>query len=102
MITFKLLHPRMTPDHLGFLPAMLSPDDPRPAREQFNSNYSFGGWSPFKGFTLNTDNSLSYPGDPPQQPLAQAKLRDELIILYPSSWVAIIQPDRSFEVARLD
>lgn len=56
----------------------------------------------FKGFTLADDNSLVYPGDPPVQPLAQAKLRHELVVFYPHSWVAVIQPDRSFEVCRMD
>jgi len=42
------------------------------------------------------------PGDPPFKPLAQAKLRDELIVLYEADFVAVIQPDRSFEVARMD
>lgn len=102
MIKFELLHPRMTQAHLGFIPQWLSVDNPKSAREQLNDGYAFGGWDPFKGFTLNDDNSLSYPGDPPQKPLAQAKLRDELVVFYPSSWVAVIQPDRSFEVCRMD
>lgn len=102
MIDWELLHPRMTYEHLGFLPDFFSEHDPRPAKEQINSNYRFGGWQKFDGFKLGADNSLKYPGDPSLEPLAQAQLRDELIILYQSSWVAIIQPDRSFEVARID
>lgn len=102
MIEFELLHPRMTHEHLGFIPEFLSPNDPRPAKEQFQSNYHFGGWRPFKGFRLLPNNGLAYPGDPVQMPLAQTKLRDELIVFYPSAWVAIIQPDRSFEVCRMD
>jgi hypothetical protein len=102
MIHFILLHPKMTQEHLGFLPDFLSPGDPRPAAEQFDANYHFGGWTPFKGFKLLEDNSLKYPGDPKMPPLAKAQLRDELILFYESAWVAIIQPDSSFEVARLD
>jgi hypothetical protein len=101
MVTFELLDPRMTQEHLGYIPEFLSDRDPRPAKEQIDANY-VSGWNSFKGHRLNADNSLSYPGDPPQKPLAQYKLRDELIVFYPSSWVAIIQPDRSFDVARLD
>jgi hypothetical protein len=89
------------PSVLGYILEFLSSDDPRPARVQFNSNY-IGGWSIFDGFTLNDDNSLSYPNDPDLQPLCTAKLRDETIVVYRYAWVAIIQPDRSYEIARLD
>jgi len=103
MIIWAFLDPQMTPEHLGLLPMMLSEYDPRPAREQFDANYQHGGgWDPMKGFTLHDGNSLSYPGDPPLIPLAITKLRDELIVFYQYSWVAIIQPDRSFEVCRMD
>ena len=102
MLDWELLHPKMTLDHLGYLPSFVLSTDPRPAREQFNERYAFGGWQPFHGFRLANTNSLMYPGDPPMKPLAEAKLREELICFYPSSWVAIIQPDRTFEVARLD
>jgi hypothetical protein len=103
MIAFEMLDPRLTEEALGLLPDFLSERDPRPAKEQFHVNYAHGGgWHSFPGFKLNRDNSLSYPGDPTLQPLARAQLRDELILVYPYSWVAIVQPDRSFEVARLD
>jgi hypothetical protein len=88
---------------LGFLPMFLSDDDPRPAREQFDTNYQHGGgWRPMQKFTLQGDNSLQYPGDPPLRPYAQVILRDELILVYPHSWVVIKQQDGSFEVARMD
>ena len=100
---WKLLHPRMTGEHLGLLPGMLNPSDPRKARDQFDAAYQHGGgWRPFAGFKLLDDNSLAYPGDPPQRALAETWLRDERILLYESEWVAIIQPDGSFEVCRMD
>lgn len=102
MLNWELLHPRMTEEHLGYLPSFLFESDPRSAKEQFNERYTFGGFRPFEGFKLGEDNSLRYPGDPPMFPLAQVKLRDELIVLYRHAWVAIIQKDRSFEVARMD
>jgi hypothetical protein len=103
MMVWELLHPNMTPEHLGLLPGMLDLDDPRPAKEQFNENYQHGGgWLPMKGHTLSERNWLHYPGDQPLRPLAQLQFRDELIIYYDSSFVAIIQPDRSFEVCRMD
>lgn len=88
---------------LGFLPDMLREDDPRPAREQLDSGYRHGGgWDPFKGHELLANNAICYPGDPPLYPVAETKLRDELILLYEHDWVAIIQPDRSFEICRMD
>lgn len=100
MITFVLLSPVADP---GLLPQMLSVDDPRPAKEQLNTGYSHGGgWHPFQGFTLTEENHLTYPDDPPIRPIAVATLRNELILLYDYSWVAVIQPDRSFEVCRMD
>jgi hypothetical protein len=88
---------------LGNLQFMMNDEDPRSAREQLDSGYKqFGGWNPFPGFKLTGNNSLIYPGDPPQHPIARTKLREETILLYPGDWVAIIQPDRSFEVCRMD
>jgi hypothetical protein len=102
MLKWELLHPKMTMEHLGYIHIFFFEDDPRPAAQQIHSRYHFGGWQPFDGFTLAKDNSLTYPEDPPIEPLAQAKLRDEMILFYPHSWVAIVQPDRTFEVARID
>lgn len=90
--------------HLGFIPSFLSEYDPRPAREQLDQNYAHGGgWSPMPGWQLQSDGeSLRYPGDPVLHPLAEAKLRDETIRFYDCAFVAIFQPDGSFEVDRLD
>jgi hypothetical protein len=101
-VEWKLLHPKMTLEHLGYIPGWLRGEDPRSAREQIDAGYLFGGFQPFEGFRLEADNSLSYSGDPPIRPLAEARFRDELVVFYPHSWVAIIQPDRSFAVARID
>lgn len=96
-------HPEMTRTHLGELPHFLSENDPRPAREQIDSNYAHGGgWSPFPGFTMLEDGNLSYPGDPPVRLLAETQLRDELIRFYEHDWLAIIQEDGSFEISRVD
>lgn len=100
---WELLHPRVTMDHLGYIPGFLNESDPRPAKAQIDDNYKFGGWQKFDGFRLSDNNVLCYPGDPPLKPLAQTRLHDkETILVYESAWVAIVQPDRSFEVARLD
>ena len=103
MMTWKMIHPQAGPEMLGYLPSMVSDLSPKSAREQFNDAYSFaGGWTPFKGFTMLPDRNLSYPGDPPTQLLAETKLRDETILFYDHAWVAIVQPDGSFEVCRKD
>lgn len=100
---WRSLHPKGTLEMLGYIPAMVSDDDPRPAVEQFDSNYRHGGgWDPFPGFTMLPDGNLSYPGDPPTIALAETQLRDEVIRFYQHSWVAVIQPNGSFEVARMD
>jgi hypothetical protein len=103
MIVWEMLHPQMRPDMLGLLIDWLDDDDPRPAREQFNSHYGHGGgWRPFSGFKLTPSNTLTYPEDPPLVPLARAFLREEMVLFYQHAWVAIVQPDRSFEACRMD
>lgn len=100
---FKPLHPQATDEMIGFLPLFFSERDPRPAKEQAHANYGHGGgWDPMPGFTMLNDGRLKYPGDPPLPMIAEAHLRDEIIRLYDCAWVAIIQPDKSFEVCRMD
>jgi hypothetical protein len=86
----------------GLIPAFLDDNDPRPAREQFNARY-IAGWQPFDGFTMNPETYvLSYTGDPPLEPLSTLLFRHEVILIYPYSWVAIVQPDGAWEVCRMD
>jgi hypothetical protein len=94
-------HPRANMGALGFIPSFLSEADQRPAAEQLHEAYQ-GGWAPFKGFEMLPDGSISYPGDPALPVLFEVKLRDETIRVYPYAWVAVIQPDGSFEIARMD
>lgn len=98
---WALLHPHAD---LGRIPSFLFCDDPRSAREQFDERYAFGGgWRPMPHWQYDKETrAIAYPGDPPLHPIAETTLRDELILLYPSAWVAIIQPDGAFEVARMD
>ena len=105
VMTWELLRPGVTEEDLGLIPHMLDPDDPRPAREQFDANYQHGGgWRPFRagGFVLDGNNSLRYPGDPPMRALARTVLREERILFHECAWVTIIQPDGSYEVCRMD
>lgn len=102
-----LLSPNATPDMLGFVPSFLSGSDTRTAREQMDDNYAHGGgWAPFGGSKWKLDMTamrLTYDGDPPCEFIACARLRDELIIVFDSGpWMVIVQPDKSFEVSRID
>jgi len=97
------------PEAWGYIPEFLNEDDPRPAQEQIHSNYAHGGgWHDFEGFTLDFDReklsraTLSYPGDPSYHLRGWTLLRDELILLFPHSWVVIVQPDDTWRCARLD
>lgn len=102
-VAVKALHPRVTADHVGMIPNWLFENNPQSASVQLHNAYGHGGgWRPFIGFQLEDDNSLTFPGDPALKPIAEMHLRDELIFIYEYAWVAIIQPDRSYEVCRMD
>jgi hypothetical protein len=102
MAMFWTLAPGVGADVLGLLPQFLDERDPRPAREQFDANY-IGGWWPVEGgVRALPDGSLKYPGDPVLRPIAETRLRDEVIRVFEASFVSITQPDGSFEVARMD
>jgi hypothetical protein len=100
MTVWAMLVDAPAEDVLGYIPSFLSEDDPRPAREQFDEHY-IGGWHPQDGFTMK-GKYLLFPGDPPLEPLAFTMFGEEAIIMYPHSYVAIVQPDSSFQVARMD
>jgi hypothetical protein len=84
---------------LTYLGKFLYENDPRPAKVQLDERY-VGGFMSFPDFEL-VDGCMVYPGDPPMRPIAEAMLRHERIVLYEGEWVAIIQPDNSFEIARM-
>ena len=95
-------HPKATLDNMGFFPTFLIESDPRPAREQINERYSYGGgWSPMHNFR-KTGDILKYPGDPPLHPICELLFRDERIVMYEASIFMIVQKDGSWEVARCD
>ena len=89
---------------MGLIPTFLSEANPASAREQLHVNYAHGGgWHPFKGFTYDpTTKTLHYPGDPVVSYISYAHLRDEVIIIFEHAWVAIVQPDGTYEIARMD
>jgi hypothetical protein len=100
------LHPRLTREHLGYLPDILLDSDPRPMKEQIKDRYAYGGgWNPMSGMTLLDGRTLHYPGDPLFEPIAKIVLegdRSEFAYLYEHDFVAIIQADGTFEVSRMD
>lgn len=97
-----------TNEHLaGLLPSFISEHDSADAVTQLDRNYAHGGgWHDFDGFELvNMDYGqygLKYPGDPIFVEQARTQLRDETIVLFQGSWVAVIQPDGRFRVSRMD
>lgn len=94
------LVPDFNLEMLGYIPSFLDDADPRPAREQFNERYQ-SGWWPLPNFALD-GITLRYPGDPPLKPYALIEFRDENILIYEGDIVVILQPDGSFEGARMD
>jgi hypothetical protein len=88
-------------DLLGFIPYYLNEDDPRPASEQIAARF-VGGWKPTIGFTMNSDLTMFYEDDPLLVPVALTRLREEMIVVYPHAWVAIVRKNDTFEVARCD
>ena len=96
-------HRYSDPSFVGFIPSFLDLDDPRPAKEQFAERYAYGGWRNQDGFTaIDGTPTLEYPGDPPLEPIACMRLRDEMIFVYLHGYVSIFQQDGSFEACRMD
>lgn len=93
----------------GFLPTFLHPLDERDAVTQLHEAYAHGGgWNDFKGFTLKFDPenvqeaTIEYAGDPAYELIAWTKLREETVLLFQHGWVAVVQPDGSHRIARMD
>jgi hypothetical protein len=96
------IEPREAQKFLGLIPSFLDEADPRPAAQQISANY-IGGWDTMHGFEMDGEMRLCYPADPPLEPIATTKIRNELITVYPYGWVAVCQiEDGTFEVARCD
>lgn len=90
------------PEVWGIIPTFIDPADRRTAKAQIAENY-VGGWSPFKGFRFDpNENSLTYPEDEPMFPIDARMFRDELLMIYDSAWVVILEKDGKWEVSRLD
>jgi len=95
---------QQTIDMLGMVPNMLNINDTRDAQTQIRDNY-IGGWNPMFGITIEPQDkkfALKYPGDPDLYPIAFTVLGEQIVLMYPFSWVAIVTPGKDTEVARLD
>lgn len=101
---WELLHPDMTPEHLGFLPFIISPGDNRPVEEQINERYQHGGgWRPNYKWAMDPDTkAITFLGDKPLLPIARIQVNDETVYVYDHAYVAIVEADGSYEVARMD
>jgi hypothetical protein len=92
-------------DILGTIPEMLDANNPAGAVTQIDKAYRDigGGWHDVRGHDLDTEGAkLTYPGDPPRPLIAEATLRDEKILFFNGAWIAVVQPDGAFRVARID
>ena len=111
-IILTMLHPQATPEHLGPIPFWLDTDDKRPAAKQLDAHYQHGGgWRPMRGFELRdrARGTLVYPVKDPEdgedevfEPFAALLFRKEMIFAYQHAIFAIVQPDGSFEVCRMN
>lgn len=113
-LDWELRHPNATIDHLGMLPVWFNAADERDAFTQADTGYlntAGCNYRPMPGFKLgkNGENfTLIYgdpdeeDADPPMEEIARMKLRTQTVVLFEAEWVAIVQPDETFVVARCD
>lgn len=87
----------------GFIPFWLHNGIGMGAVEQISSNYGHGGgWRDSDGFTMDDESSLLYPGDPPMKVRAVGHVDQERVLIYDYGYVAVVQPDGTFQAARID
>jgi len=103
----------MTPA-LGFVPRFFHVGDDRPASEQLEERYAHGGgFRPMEGFELDLNREaplasrIIYPADEdgPEEvyrAVSYTLIGNELLIMFESSWLGIVQPDGEFAITRVD
>jgi hypothetical protein len=106
-MTWKILFPLVTPEHLGLIPDIIRADDPRPVQTQIAERYAHGGgWSPYADgdWELRPQNGfMRYKGDDLwMEPLAQATVNGEQVRFYDMALVSVVHTDGSFHVLRMD
>ena len=77
---------------LGFLPEWVTPAASPSMVDEIHNNYGHGGgWRDFEGFTVDrSTGAMMYPDDPVQYPIAQMVGHSEVLWLYTSSWVTVM------------
>jgi hypothetical protein len=87
------------------IPAFLSAHSDLPLWEQVHNCYSHGGgWNDFHGFTPSQVDGkyiLSYAGDPDMHERGRIVIGDEMLVLFPASFVLWLKGDEH-KVARID
>lgn len=108
-LLWAIVHEQATLEHFGFIPMFLHASDSRSAKEQINENYAHGGgWRPMlpeMKFIPGTNcfhPVLQYPGDPDFLEIGHTQIRNETVYLFTNAFVAIVQQDGSYEIARID
>ena len=101
-LQWKGIDPRFEHYMLGFLIMFIDAEDKTSAVDQIDRHYN-AYWNTIKNHTrIGDDGTMYYPDDPPQKPLASAQHFDETLYFYPSAWVVVVKPDKSFDIARID
>jgi len=88
----------------GIIPQFISPHNTAPLWQQIHEFYAHGGgWNDFNGFTVTAGDpyTMTYPGDPPLVEIGRISMNDQLLILFPHSWV-LWTDGTDTKVARID
>jgi len=101
-VKWEVLDKQLTQKNISYLKFFLHEDDQRSASEQINERYRYGSWHNFKGFKHLGDGVIQFQDAPVDYPIAKAHLRAEVIYAYRYDWIAVFQPDGSFEVSRVN
>lgn len=100
-------------ERLGAIPTFFWESDLRPAKEQIAERYAHGGgysicsgeWEISVPTTFSAVLTYLLPGDEADERFREwgrGALRDETIIVFDAAFTAIVQPDGSFDVIRMD
>jgi hypothetical protein len=76
-------------DHLGLIPHFVHREDTRHPVEQLTERYGFGPLTHMSGGILTEDGVYRYPEDPDLYPLAEARVNQETVRVYPYGIVAV-------------
>lgn len=98
------MRPGYRPEDIGFVPYFFEAGDERHPAEQIAERYAHGGgWTPQEGFTIEEDG-LRYKDGAKDRLLFSFMVHGhpQTLHLYECAWLAIVEPDGSFAVSRVD